>query len=173
MNLREYALALDKALRWNKPFAAYNKDIGHARVIVSLAFAHAKKTILLLSNRLDPELYADDDFLDEAKSFLTKRRAKLRILVESEIDPQHRLVELLREHRDKVTLKRVPSDVQERYDFNFMVVDDKGYRFETDRAEHQAIVMFNSEDGQHAEELIARLKGGFRNLEGQAQELDW
>lgn len=111
MNLREYALALHKALRWNKPFVGYDKDIGHAHVIVSLAFAHAKKTILLLSNRLDPELYEEDDFLDEAKSYLARRGTELHVLVESEIDPQHKPLDLLRKHRDKVTLKHVPSDV--------------------------------------------------------------
>lgn len=55
-----------------------------------------------------------------------------------------------------------------------MVVDDKGYRFETDREEHEAIVMFNSKDDrQHAEELIRRLKGAFEHLEGHARRLDW
>ena len=143
-NIHDYALRMERALKRNKPFSDYNEDLRHASVVVCESFRHAKGKIRLLSEKLDDRLYGSEWFLDEAKGFLD-RDGELCVLVETDLAPTHPVSDLVSEHKN-VTIKRVPDRERETYSYNFMVVDDKGYRFERDRSEPKAIVRFNDED---------------------------
>lgn len=142
-SLNAYAGALDKALKNQTAFTNFNKDIQHATVIVCMAFRHAENRIRLLSQKLDPVLYGGKWFKDEAEDFL-KRGGRLDILVESDVDPTHPVMDLMKgERRSQVSMKRVPDTSRSGYTFNFMLVDDIGFRFEHDRNNYEALVMFN------------------------------
>ena len=162
-SLYEYAQRLRDALSNHTQFAAYNKDMRHASVVVCLAFEHAEEKILLLSHKLDRELYGSKWFMESAHGFLGKQQGKLEILVESNLEPDHPVVGLVADYRDQVSIKRVPDDLLGQYGYNYMVVDSKGYRFERDRKEPQAVVFFNEESDSHRE-FVEALEGNFAAL---------
>ena len=60
--------------------------------------------------------------------------------MESDLEDDHRVLDLAKRNPENVSIKRVSDDRQEGYRYNCMVVDDIGYRFERDRAEPQAVV---------------------------------
>ncbi len=137
-SLNEYAAAFRKALEEEKEFANFNRDIQHATIIVCTAMEYAKEVVRILSHKLDPMLYATPWFLEASEKF-TGRGGSLRILVETEVDESHP-VRLISE---RVTIRRVRPEAIKSYKFNFMVVDDKGFRFESDRDEPEALVSFH------------------------------
>lgn len=143
-SLGDYTRRLEKALKRKRPYGVYNRDMSHAKVIVSVAFRHAKR-IRLLSHELDRELYANPMFLwFEARQFL-QRGGKLTILVETDIAEDHPILLLAREHDDTVEMLRVPDNVVGSYEFNFMLIDDIGYRFESDREKCEAFVALHDD----------------------------
>ena len=170
-SLYEYAQRLKNALSNDTQFAAYNKDMRHASVVVCLAFEYAKETVWLLSNKLDRELYGSKWFLQSARKFVGQENSTLEILVESDLESGHPVAQLAAEHRDKVTIKRVPDELLDDYGYNCMVIDRKGYRFEKDRAEPQAVVFFNDES-ESQKEFVATLLSNFEILSSVAVPLN-
>ncbi|MDE0006246.1 MAG: hypothetical protein OXQ29_26455 [Rhodospirillaceae bacterium] len=165
-SLNSYAMRLERALKKDKEYRDYNKDARHATVVLSVSFRHAKQEIRLLSNKLDPELYASPGFLSEFYPFLGDPEKRLRILVESDIEERHPIMVAARDYPDRLTIKRVPEDVVGQYPFNFMIVDRKGYRFESDRADFAAMVEFNND---HARYLVGQLEKAFDQLDSQSE----
>ena len=144
-SLSDYTRRLERALKQKKPYGVYNRDMSHAKVIVSVAFRHAKKEIRLLSHKLDLELYADSIFLwFEAERFL-RSEGRLTILVETDVPEDHPLRVLARQYKDTVELHRVPDHIVKTYEFNFMLIDNIGYRFESDREKCEAFVALNDD----------------------------
>lgn len=143
-SLNGYYRDLNKALKRGRKFANYNKDMSHAGIVVCTAFRHASEKIRLLSHELDRFLYGGDWFLDELKGFLSKG-GLLNVLIETDVEPDHPVMQLAKKF-DEITVKRVPDQVWEAYPFNFMVVDDKGFRFENDRKLPEATVVFNYDE---------------------------
>ena len=143
-SMNEYVRKLRTALSEGTYFTAYNRDTAHARAVLSLAFEFAEEKILLLSNRLDHVLYAHPTFVGALKKFLDDGGV-LDVLTETEIDPRHPFLTLTKEYSDRVSCNVVPSSLQSLYKFNFMVMDDTGYRFERDRDEHKAVVVMNAQ----------------------------
>ena len=164
-NLKEYALDFADALARQTPITFHNRDMAHASVVVTLAFFHAKKTVLLLSQKLDPAVYSVPWFTETAQEFID-RGGLLHILVEDmeQLDESHPVVELYRANAgNNFQIKAVPSQEVKTYKFNFMVVDDDGFRFEPDRKNPRALVAFNETDPSH-QKMIRTLKQFFRRL---------
>ena len=97
-SLNDYARALDSALKWKRAYSAYNRDMVHAKIVVTAAFRGAREKIRLLSHRLDRDLYASQSFIDEANDFVGRRGGQVDILVESDIPEDHPLQVLARQH---------------------------------------------------------------------------
>ena len=156
-SLNAYAIELAKALKNKTKFANFNKDMHHATVVICTAFHYAEKNIRLLSHKLDPELYAGPWFMEEAERFVD--RGRLDILVESDVSMDHPVVALAKTRRE-VSVKRVSDQAWAGYTFNFMVVDEIGYRFEHDRESPEALVVFNDDD----DDLRGSLEAWFDQL---------
>ena len=86
--------------------------------------------------------------------------------METDIAEDHPIRQLARENRDTVEMLRVPDSIVETYEFNFMLIDDIGYRFESDREECKAFVALH-DDGElfsfgrifdQLEQIFAQLK---------------
>lgn len=151
-SLNGYAETFEKALKKKTQFANFNKDMNHAAIIVCMAFRHAENNIRLLTHKLDESLYGSKWFLDELERFIGKQDSCLKILIESDIVEDHPVMQMSAQH-NQIEVKRVPDvDVRE-YPFNFMLVDDVGYRFERDRNSHEATVVFNYDDDLRFKEL--------------------
>ena len=162
MSDSKYVRRLEDALKEGRSFSVYNKDTSHASAIIKTAFRYAATHIRLLSNKLDLSLYGEPDLIQEVVTFLNKGDTKFEILVEQQmISSKHPILELSKKYSDRVTIALIPPEQVSRYDFNFMVVDDIGYRFEHDRRSHTAIASFNETNRQ---QMITSLKYVFDHL---------
>ena len=165
-SLNAYAQAFEESLASHQAFTNFNRDIQHATVIVCLAFGYAEKTVRLLTQKLDPMLYGTPWFREEAQGFL-KKGGQLNVLAETPLPAAHPIFGLVAEFPDRLTIRLVGDSTP--YAFNFMLVDEIGYRFETDRSKPEAIVFFNHPD---ATETIAALKQRFDGMWEEATRLD-
>ena len=145
-NLIEYAMRVNTAMEKGEPFSTYNRDILHASEIVACGFRYAKNEVNLLSNELDERLYGKDYIAELVEDFVGERNGKLNILVETDVELEHPVLRVCKKFPSNTTVKRVPDQWQKRYDYNFMLIDDIGYRFEADRESQNAIVSFNQDD---------------------------
>ncbi len=169
-NLNTYIKRLESALSNEEAYSTYNRDMFHAAVVVVAGIRHAKNEICLLSNQLNPALYGGHGLLNVARSFLQNEKAKLRVLVETDISQDHPMMDLCHEFPQKVSISRVPDELQEKYDFNFLLIDDIGYRFEHDRKKYKAIASFYKPDRK---ENIDAMKRHFNKLEKQCRVILW
>lgn len=151
-SLNGYAEEFDRALRKKTPFANFNKDMNHAAIIVCMSFRHAQNTIKLLSKELDESLYGSKWFLEELAHFMDKENTSLKILIESDIPGDHPVIQESKKE-PRIEIKRIPEEDVQKYPFNFMLVDDKGFRFEQDRESTEATVVFNYNDDPRFEDL--------------------
>ena len=167
-NLIEYAALVDSAFKEKKEFSTYNRDIFHATEVVAGGFRYAKQEINLLSNELDKRLYGSSYITKLVENFLAKQNGKLNILVETDIDLNHPMIQVCKKFPENAVIKRVPDDWQEYYAYNFMTIDDFGYRFEADREELSAIVSLNEAD---QEETRKNMKRSFEILSRNSEEI--
>lgn len=169
-SLNDYAQKFETALRKKRPYKRYNRDMAHASIVVSTAFRHAKESIGLLSHELDPLLYGAPSF-DRALNEFLEGGGRLDILVESNIHDDHPIWTHKEKWPGQVSIRRIPQDVVDNYQFNFMVVDDAGFRFEADRVNPHALVYFNLGPNDEESWMLPRLKEIFGTLEGYSQTI--
>lgn len=162
-----YTKQLEYALKQQETYSVYNKDIWHAAAIVRTVFLFARDHVRLLSHKLDPSLYGDSALLATVETFLTQD-AKLDILIEQQIPSDHPMLGLRNKYHDRLTIAVVLPDWVSQYTFNFMVVDDFGYRFEHDRSSPMAIASFHD---PRRREMIASLKYVFDHLSSNSHPL--
>ena len=151
-SLNGYAERFEKALTEGSSFANYNKDMAHASIIVCLGFRYAKRHVRLLSHQLDPVLYGSKWFQDELTDFLENRSGRVQILLETDVAEGHPVIALGAKY-DTFEVRRIRDDLVSNYPFNFMTVDDVGYRFEQNREYPEATVVFNLNDDPDFEDL--------------------
>ena len=168
-SLNDYARALDSALKWKRAYSAYNRDMVHAKIVVTAAFRGAREKIRLLSHRLDRDLYASQSFIYEANDFVGRRGGQVDILVESDVPEDHPLQVLARQHPRRVTISRVPDETVERYGFNFMIIDEIGYRFEGDREHHKALVVVHDRKSDLFNDNMEMLDNIYSSLKSEAE----
>ena len=167
--LRDYARKLNSALAKRSGYQIFNRDATHAGIVIYLAFLHAEKRIWLLSNKLDGLIYSTPWLLEAVERFLNREGSEMRILLETDVCGEHPLLRLIgKNFPERVTVGKVPEKEVSNYGYNFLVVDDRGYRFEPDRNEFRALVAFDEEDETH-QELMSRLKNVFRRLDDLAE----
>lgn len=150
MALEQYRERVREAILQRTGEMFLNADIDHAGVIVQEAFNGARSAIKILSSRLDPSCYAQGSLVKSARIFMADPEHSTSILVKSPLfDPegnfdwaQHPLVSALHDNK-KFEMRSVPLDWIKRYRFNFLIMDDYGFRFEEDRGRAAAVASFS------------------------------
>jgi len=149
-----------------------NDSVNHATVITQEVLSGAKEHVRILSYKLDASCYADPGVLGAAKVFLADPEHQIDVLIEAPLWDthghfewaKHPFIETIKEARantDRVRL--VNKDMVHRYKFNFLLLDDFGYRFEADRSKAAAVAAFLPEGKtQQAERLINIFEQLFR-----------
>ena len=170
-SLNDYARAIETALKRKKSYSAYNRDMVHAKIVVTMAFRTAKKLIRLLSHQLDPDLYASNVFIEEARKFVATRNGRVDILVETDVSEDHPLMQLAQEFPDNVEIRRVPDVASDEYVFNFMIFDEAGYRFEYDRKDFKAQVIAHETSSEIFNGNMKTLGNIFRHLKESAEPI--
>lgn len=166
MSLNDYRDRVARLIRERTGEPLLNGSLDHAAAITQEAFASAEDQIRILSNRLSPDCYAREGVRNAAKFFLADGNHRLRILVESALWDtgsnfnwsQHPLIaDLLPFVESKrLQMKAVPREWADRYKFNFLLLDDYGFRFEADRNMAAAVATFFPEDKKKPVESMAR-----------------
>jgi hypothetical protein len=171
MSLNDYRDRVARLIRERTGEALLNGTLDHAAAITQEAFASAEQQVRILSNRLSPDCYAREGVRNAAKFFLADTNHKLRILVESSLWDsgsnfnwsQHPLISDLLPFAasGRLEMKAVPREWVDRYKFNFLLLDDYGFRYEADRARAAAVATFFPEDKKTPVESLA---GNFEQL---------
>ena len=151
-----------------RPYVTYNRDKAHASLVVSAGFRHAEDKVRILSHELDPDVYANPTLEKSVEDFLKRAKTGLNVLIEREVCKDHPVFLIKQEYDEKVTIKKVPSDLQERYECNFMLIDSFGYRFEPDRKKPNAMVAFHDKD--HSD-MISTLERFFGILDSLGEQV--
>ena len=170
-DLATYSEELHSELGNERPFRTFNRDISHAAAITCAAFRYAEGTVRLLSHKLDSALYGTRLLKNHVAPFLTKKGASLHILVETDIPDDHPIWDFIENgsyQSQQLKMGRVPSELTQRYQFNYLVVDDFGFRFERDRNEYAAVASFYESDSQS---IIADLIDFFDELERESSNV--
>jgi hypothetical protein len=149
MALEQYRERVRDAILQRTGEVFLNADIDHAGVIVQEAFNGARSAIKILSSRLDPSCYARGTLVESAKVFMADPDHSTHVLVESPLfDPernfrwdQHPLVSAL-SGNENFEIRSVPLEWINKYKFNFLLMDDYGFRFEEDRSRAAAVAAF-------------------------------
>lgn len=166
--LNDYLRRLHTALEKKRPYVTYNRDKAHASLVVSAGFRHAEHEVRILSHELDPDVYESPALRKSVECFLDRKETRLNILVEETVHEDHQIFQIKKQYNGKVTIKKVPSNLQERYECNFMLIDSVGYRFEPDRKKPNAMVAFHDDDHRH---MIKTLERFFGILDRQGEEV--
>ena len=124
-----------------------NGSESHAAIIVERMFAHAESEMRILTRRLDPAIYADEEVLAQVESFASDPTTTTHVIVEDISEESlsvHKLANLARA-LPNIHIRRLPAELSKKIDFNYSVMDRKGYRFEEDKNQVNAIVRFNND----------------------------
>ena len=170
-DLEAYSDRINKELSNKNPVRAYNRDISHAAVITSAAFRYASTEVRLLSHKLDRALYNENLLQNSIAPFLERKGTSLHILVETDLPSTHPIWRFMEEgsySHEQLTIKKVPPELVDRYQFNYLVADEFGYRFEGDREEYAAVASFHESDSVST---IKDLVGFFDKLERQSSDV--
>ena len=172
-DLEAYSERINKELSSENPVRAYNKDISHAAVITSAAFRYASTEVRLLSNKLDRALYNENLLENSVAPFLAKQGTSLHILVETDLPSTHPIWEFVKKgnySHEQLTIKKVAPKLMSKYQFNYLVADEFGYRFEGDRKEYAAVASFHESDSVST---INDLIDFFDKLERQSSDVQY
>ena len=141
----------------------YNDSIEHAVIILQNLFSHARHSVKILTGELNKHAYARTTIVDEMNRFLEDESHTLEILFEDKdlaSEGKIRLHPFLRAvaGNERVQLRHVPQDLQEMYEFHFVLMDDDGYRFEPDKGKLVAVAAFgDKKGGRNLDRLFSRL----------------
>ncbi len=150
MNLAEYRETVRSlaSLRDGQPI--YNASVDHASVVVENLLANAKQRVDVLSGFLNARVYGRERVVEEARLFLSSKASnRIRVILEQDF-PEDRKIHPFFQACSRlpgVELRIAPEDVQNQYDFHFVLVDDDSYRFEQDKTKAAAVAAFGDKEG--------------------------
>ncbi len=164
-DFEDYRSSVRAAISGDDERAVLNGSLKHAQIVIEEAFRAASQRVRILSNSLDGGCYDSPSVLALVKDFLARAGTSLSILVETPISEiQSGIFYKTFEaeiQSGKIDLAYVPSAISKDYGFNFLVVDERSYRFEADRRKPEAVVL----GGAHAALPAQRLARLFDSLQ--------
>ncbi len=150
MTLPEYRALVQSLASRRDGTPTYNASVEHASVVIQYLFANAERTVDILSGSLNARVYGRNSVVEEAELFLaSSANNKLRIILEKDIPEDRRIHPLFKACSDvsSIELRIASQDVQDRYQFHFVVVDKNSYRFEEDKTKSSAVAAFGHPEG--------------------------
>lgn len=128
----------------------FNASMEHASVVVETLFSTAQKQLSILTGTLNPRVYGREAVVTEARLFLAaSHRNSLRIILESDssIDRCRHPLFIACSDFTNIELRVASPELQERYDFHFLVADEDCYRLENDKNRPLATAHFGDAEG--------------------------
>ncbi len=159
-DFEDYRSSVRAAISGDDERPVLNGSLKHAQIVIEEAFRAASERVRILSNSLDGGCYDSPSVLALVKEFLARAGTSLSILVETPLEEIQNGIFYKTFEADitsgKIDLAYVPESISKDYGFNFLVVDERSYRFEADRRKPEAVVLGGSSAAQSAQRL-ARL----------------
>ena len=150
MNVDQYREIVRSVVRTRDGQPIYNASVEHASVVIENLFASARRRIDVLSGSFNPRVYGRDAVIEEAKLFLaSSQENQLRIILENDSEPDRLFHPFFRacSHFPNLEVRVAPLDVQDRYQFHCVLVDDDSYRFASDKRRPSAVAAFGDRTG--------------------------
>lgn len=154
----EYLSHIERLDELDSPELINNSSTEHAIPLVAKLFARGRKEILVFTGSLDPKIYAQKPVIDALGVFLVGRSGKLSVLIQKDATEvsdatiatsESGLISALRSEYgsdvvdSNITVRRVCDRTRKAAKQHFLVVDNKGFRFEPDNTKHEAVASFN------------------------------
>lgn len=165
LGLEAYRETVAKALRGEISKPVFNGTVEHACIVVEQSFKVAQTSVDLLTNSLDPICYGLPQVREAMMQFVARPASKLTILIEDANAAsairrgQNALIGELRAVADeRLDVRQVPEALVEQYDYNLLLVDNTGYRFEEVREKPIAVVA-GGEDNADVRANLSRIFG--------------
>ena len=145
----EYVEKVRRAAAARNGAPLYNGSVDHAAVLAEAMFAHADKSVDILTGELNARVYGSASVLDRVKEFLGKSSRKVRVLVEEPelIDRDEHPFFVAFSDRSDVEFRELPAELSKRVPYHFMVMDDDCYRYENDKLKFEAVAAFGDSVG--------------------------
>ena len=122
-----------------------NRDTQHARVLIETMIDRAKSSLDFFCRDLNAKVYGERNLASKIVA-AGLRGVKIRIL--SQEKPESNLMELLLPwfpNQDKVIFRQASEGSDSATaDYNFVIMDQTAFRFETDREKHVATASANN-----------------------------
>jgi len=161
-----YLDLVDRCADDGKNIVISNGESAHARYLIMKLFDVSSRAVQIYCGSLRQHdngtpVYAWDNLIQSAKSFLARPETKLDILIENKLDgdAENAFIKGIKESpyfSEKVTLKTVGDIAMSNH---VVISDAKAFRFENDDEEVKAIANFN--DPKQASEFSKVFKSVF------------
>lgn len=145
-NLNDYAEAVEYNAREHVNTIFFNKGNEHAIIVFKTIFQNANEYILIVAKNLNNEVTNSPDYLESMKTFLSKKKTRLDILVSEVSRANNRLFDLLKDFPSQVSVKCTEGRTftnEKNETIHFCVADGRMYRKETDTNGRKASCNFN------------------------------
>lgn len=141
----------------------------HATILIETMFSTATAEMRIFTKELNQDIFGEPKLLGAAKKFLSKPYANLKILLQSPQDvewtQEHPLFQVFNDLNNTnllhggVVIKNASGSYSTDDVNHFTVMDNDGFRFETDHYNCKAIANFN--EPKTAEKLIKVFDSAF------------
>lgn len=162
--ISKYDSMIERLAREQSHNVVGNGSVEHARSLIRTMFRYASKSIDIFNGCMSEAVYAQQDIIDSAKAFLAKG-GQLTVVIQSRMSidemGKHPFFSEAIKYMDCCTHGGCAGDSAlrvflgneqvSRMNSHFLIMDDRGYRFEEDRAEPRAVASFN--DTETAQKL--------------------
>lgn len=158
IDINDYKELLNKYAALESPDYINNSSPDHAAAMIEVLFKNATGEVRILTDHLNPDVYARPEIKHAAAEFLKKPDNKLLVIMqlreERRVEPSNNnFITSLKEYKDRVKLF-VANGTLKELEKHFMVVitPNKKYafRYEMDLVKHTATCTFNGgESGQY------------------------
>lgn len=153
-NMGEYKKLLKQLADDNSDKFINNSSIDHAAAIIEELFRRTNGVVRILSDHLNPDVYAQAGVKEASVEFLKKDKSKLQIIMQfkekgREGMSNNGFLSHLKGFKDKITLFEASEELKKiKNHFMVSITDKNSYalRYETDIESHIATATFNVGD---------------------------
>jgi hypothetical protein len=136
----------------------------HASILLEAMFKHAQRDVRIYSGKLSADTYDQNELVMAAKRFLGRRGTRLRILLQEQESTvvERKFIQALKSVDGacgEFELRTATGVYATDRAKHFAVMDECGYRFETNHEETKAVANFN--EPPMAQELISAFDRAF------------
>lgn len=166
MEYNEYKELIEDLARDRKHLRVPNGHPYHAAILMETMLNHAQAEVRIFTGTFSKEFYGQEGIVNAAWKFLSKPYTSLKILVQkpNQLD-SHPIIAKVRQAEESgiphgnIEVIEADGAYSKKDAKHFAVMDNDGFRFETDHSNCKAVANFN--EPELADELILAFDRAF------------